>query len=227
MSKQYIAGTLNGTGADLVVCCGFRPDKVRLVTLETTDEAIIEWSKLDRSAEALAGLGMDDDGALTPITAAAGIAQFKGGDILSAASTVYLVRDPSPDKRAAGTLGRVTMWTSQTPASFTGKFNVGVNTTYVGEGSRVVVYDRASNNRYNGVVTALTNDGDADDEVTIYDLDTHKAVPSGEVVFLGGMYDYVGAASGTRLPDGFFIDSTCPANVNGSMLRFEASCFDM
>jgi len=215
MRNRIISGTFNATNADLYVCIGFVPDWVKIRTLETTDEEYAEWSINDRSLEQIHGRSMDDDGTVAPDAYATGIAPYRSdGLALSADSTTYIVRDPDPDKRDAGAGSTIDTWSLDTSGSRTGHWNAVCSTTYVGEGSRICI---------DGVwytVTALTSNGEQDDEVTL-----NEAAASGTIEFLGGMYDFIGATSGTRLPDGFFIDSTCPVNSSGELCRFEAGLY--
>ena len=215
------SGTFNGTGADLYISLGFVPDWVKIRTLETSNEEIVMWSKNMRAAESFGGFDVDDDGAIAPIVWGAGVAEYLGGDKLSAASTIYLQRRADEDMRDAGSGDVISTWTLDTPASRTGKFNAGVNTTHVGEGSLVAIGKEAFGHAEWAVITALTNDGDADNEVTL-----SKAIKSGNVLALKAMYDYVGAPSGTITKPGFFIDSTASVNTSGELCMFEAGTYN-
>ena len=224
---RTVSGTLNGTGAALVVGCGFKPDYVKLWNAEATNPVFVEWNKNMRSLEQIEGIGTVSDGTqnlFARYAAGAGIAPYDGGDVMSAASTVYLL--PTADvvgtnnmARKAGSISaNVTKWELDTSANRTGSFNVGVNTTYVGEGSIVRIYDPLTKATYETVMTALSNDGDADDEVTLA-----VAVPSGDVMYIGPMYDYIGAsAAGDVIPAGFKINMTTVLNASGNIICFEA-----
>jgi len=220
MALRQVGGTFNGTGADLYICLGFEPDWVKIRSLETTDEEYQEWNKSFRSAEMLGGISIDDDGAVSPVTIGAGIAPYAGGDYIAAASTVYLEKY-SKDQRAAGTGGVTSKWILDTPASLTGHFNNPINTTYVGVGSIVQIGREAAPGRDYAVITALSNDGDAADEVTL-----SKALGSNEVLYISRMYDYWGVPAGTVTKAGFFLDSTAAVNTSGDMLMFEAGMYD-
>jgi len=220
MALRQVSGTLNGTGADIYVGLGFVPDWVKMRSLETTDEEYQEWNRNMRSSEMFGGISIDDDGTISPVTIGVGIAEYLGGDYIAAASTVYLEKK-SDDQRAAGTGGVTSRWISDTPASRTGHFNNPINTTYVGEGSIVQIGREAAPGRDQAVILALSNDGDAADEVTL-----SKSLGTNEVLYLGPMYDYWGVPAGTIAKAGFFIDSTAAINTASDMLLFEAGTFD-
>lgn len=217
---RQVSGTFNGTGADLYICLGFMPDWVKMRSLETTDEEYVEWNRNMRSAEMFGGISIDDDGAVSPVTIGVGVAEYKGGDYIAAASTVYLEKY-SKDQRGAGSGGVITKWTLDTPGSRTGHFDNPVNTTYVGEGSIVSIGDEAGPTSDRAVITALSNDGDAADEVTL-----SKALATNAVLYISRMYDYWGVPAGTITKPGFFIDSTSAINTSGDMILFEAGTFD-
>ena len=209
---KYVSGSFNGTGADLYIGIGFIPDFVRVWNCEASTSAVNEWNCNMRAADAAGGFAIA--AAATKVALAAGIAIYRGGTKLTSASTVYLKKDPAPDKRASGTLGTISKWTLDTSGNRTGKFDYGCNTSYVGEGSKI----RIDGKWY--FITALTNDGDADDEVTL-----SEAAPTGNIEFISGMYDYIGGSTGDIIPAGFFIDSTAVCNVSGEYACFEAGTY--
>jgi hypothetical protein len=215
------SGTFKATAADLYFSLGFVPDWVKLRTLVTADEERIEWSRNMRSIEAFGGQDIDDDGAIAPIALGAGVAEYLGGDELAAASTVYIGRMADQDMRNKGTGDVISSWTLDTPASRTGKFNAGVNTTYVGVGSPVRIgYEVTATSEW-AYIMALTNDGDADDEVTL-----SKAIKSGSVLSLGAMNDFSGLPAGTVTKAGFFLDSTAAVNISAQYCMFEAGTYN-
>jgi len=217
---NQVSGTFNATGADLYLGLGFVPDWVEIMSLESTDEVIQHWDKDMRSIEMFGGYSVDDDGVISPVVLGAGIAAYEGGDFISAASTVYLGK-VSEDQRAAGTGGVISRWILDTPGSRTGHFDNPVNTTYVGEGSIVQIGKEAAPGRNQAVILALSNDGDAANEVTL-----SKDLGSNEVLYIGRMYDYWGVPAKTTTKPGFFLDSTAAVNVSGQMCRFKAGMFD-
>jgi len=218
---QHASGTFNATGADLYLGLGFVPDWVKVRTLESTDEEIVQWSKNMRSAEAFGGFDTDDDGAIAPITIGAGIAEYLGGDKIASASTVYLGKRADEDMRDAGSGDVISAWTLDTPGSRTGHFNAGVNTTHVGVGSLVGIGSESLGKPEWAYILSITNDGDASDEITL-----SKDIGSGSVLALGPMYDFIGVPAGTITKPGFFIDSTASVNTSGEMCMFEAGTYN-
>jgi len=213
MFRPLVSGTFNGTGADLYVCIGFVPDFVKLFTTETTDEERVFWSINRRGTETIQGISIDDDGTVAPDTYATGVAVYRGGDIVSSASTVYIHKDPNPDKRSAGTGATIDTWTLDTSGNRSGHWNDVCNTTYVGEGSRICI---------DGIwytVISVSSNGEQSDEVVL-----NEAAASGTIEALTGMYDYLGMSSG-RTKAGFWLDSTCPVNSSGELCYFEAGCY--
>lgn len=215
------AGTFKATGADLYVSLGFVPDWVKIRTLVSTDEERVEWSKEMRSAEAFGGFDIDDDGVITPITWGNGVAEDLGAVEITSASTVYIGKRADNDMRDAGTGDVISAWTLDTPASRTGHFNAGVNTTHVGVGSLVGIgFDSYGHAEY-ATILAMSNDGDAANEVTL-----SKAIKSGSVLSLGPIYDYIGLPAGAITKPGFFIDSTAAINTSGQKCMFEAGTYN-
>lgn len=217
----HASGTFKATAADLYFSLGFVPDWVKVRTLVTTDEERLEWSKNMRGPAAFGGQAIDDDGAITPVGLGVGIAEYLGGDKLSALSTVYLGRRADEDLRDAGTGDVINAWESQVPANRTGKFNAGVNTTHVGVGSVVGIGSEVTAESEFATILAITNDGDGDNEITL-----SKSVKSGSVLSLGAMYDFIGVPTGTTTKAGFFLDSTAAVNIASQYCMFEAGTYN-
>lgn len=215
---KYISGTFNGTGAALNVGIGFLPSEVRIRNIENAEDYYIEWSINMRSAECIEGIRLagDDAAAIsrTPLTKGNGIVIYRGGDIMTSASTSYIVEDPDTDKRDAGTGDTIDTWTLGNATNFTGNWNAECSTTYVGEGSRICV-DAGDGGKWS-TVTALTSNGEAANEVTL-----SEPLKSGKIVALTGMYDWLGAANKKVIPAGFTINETT-LNVSGELCYFEA-----
>jgi hypothetical protein len=223
MAKR-VGGVFNGTGAAVYLGIGFVPDWVTVYNMEDADVAKLEWNKnMLRTAEMTAGRLTHTAAGLLgdPRTVAnLGVVPYRGGENIAAASTTRLVADRA-DKRDAGTLGTINRWTLGSAANRTGSFNAGCNTTYVGEGSEIVIREDVTRKLIKCALVALTNDGDAANEVTL-----SEAVKGGEILFIGNMYDYVGAAAGTVMPDGFGITATDVINVANEMCAFEAGTYE-
>ena len=216
---QAIGGTIKGTGAALYVGIGFIPDEVVISALDTTDAGELRWtSNMARNATQEEGIVLGGATlALTRLAHGAGIAAFLGGNQISSTQTAYLLRDESPNK-----IGDVSTWTLDTSANRTGHFDEGVSTSTVGPGSVVIIKETIGTREPTVVaITAITNDGDAADEITL-----NKAVNSGDVYFIGGMYDFIAATSGQIMPDGFVINDTSHVNVDGKVIAFTAIKYD-
>jgi len=220
---KIIAGTFNGTGAALHLGIGFKPDFVKVRNLEDGDLAIVEWDvHMSRFAEQEAGIRFSGaDLAAAALTVGTGVKLFDGVGALAAASTAYLRRDASPDKRDAGTAGMIKRWTLGNATNRTGNWDAECSTTYVGEGSRIAVLQDIDGQVVEAMVNALTSNGEAANEVTL-----NKAVKSGVIVGLSGMYDYIGGAAGEVIPAGFSIDATTVINVSGEACCFLAGTYD-
>jgi len=223
---KKVSGTLNGTGAALVVGCGFKPDYVKLWNLESSNPIEVVWSSEMRSLEQIEGVA-NDNGTPARLAFGAGVAPYRGGDVMGAASTVYLVpvediagKRDMRDMYVAGGGSPVTEWTLDTAGNRTGSFNVEASTTYVGEGSKIRIFHTGTKKTYEVTILAMTSNGEAADEVTL-----SEAVPSGEVQFIGPMFDYVGAADKAVIPEGFKINSTGNINSSGELVAFEAGTY--
>ena len=218
---RKVAGILDGTGAAIYVGLGFEPDYVKLWNCEVTNPVTVEWNSAMRTAEQIGGLATVSDGTQNlygRLTEAAGIEKYLGGDVADGTET-YLMN--YADVLGQGDLSKtgdtiataVTSWTLGSSANRTGNFNAGVNTSYVGIGSRVRVFDPLTKKTYESVIMVLTNDGDAANEVELA-----YPIPSGEVTFIGPEFDYRAATSGLVMPAGFKIATT--ADLNDDDRRF-------
>lgn len=205
-------------GADITIGIGFVPDWVRIRATNGADEERMEWSRnMDGDYGAVHGMEIDDDGAITQRgdaldSAGVGITPvLGGGSALTAASTTQLVRLAAQDQRGSGTGNDVTIWTLTTAGNATGKFDAAISTTYFGVGSRICI----DGTWY--VCRALSNDGDADDDVTL-----NAAAASGDVDFIGPMYDFMDAPAGTIMPAGFKLDASSTIGALSVPAYFEA-----
>jgi len=95
---KVISGTFVGTGAALHIGIGFKPDFVKVFNISASAVPALEWNTGMSGTTAIAeGVKQIALRSVAKLAAGAGIAQYDGGDIMSALSTVYLV------KKAAGT----------------------------------------------------------------------------------------------------------------------------
>jgi hypothetical protein len=218
---KIVSGTFNGTGATAYICCGFIPDKVVLRNTEATTCLLARWDKNSRSSEQIAGV-LETQGVSSALAAGAGIAPYRGGDALTAAiqtSTtygegIYLGWDKKDYRGVDIASGAVAIDTYTQYSGATGYFNTTVTGTYIGEGSEIIIDGK----RY--VITTLTGGGDATNEVTL-----SETVASGDVEFIGGMYDMAPIAIGQVTPAGFSVSSNT-LNGDGQIMEFEATLFD-
>lgn len=226
---QNITALIRGTGAAQTICLGFKPDWVRLKNLSSATKAGINWNRFMLAVPATAGGLLTklvvDSGATGNATEAvlaisAGVITYTGGTVLTADDSAIKVWDPNPEKRDAGTLGTVNLWTLETAANKTGKFNAGVLTSAVGPGSKVAIMSPHGVERWY-TITAMTNDGDAANEVTL-----DAAAPTGEVTAIRGNAALVGAKAGDKLDDGIRILETAAVNISAELIVLEAGTWE-
>lgn len=232
MFHQKVCGNLLGTGAILKVACGFLPDRVRVVNITNAKLPEIEWNRFLVDSTVVGGIkriqlhatdATDTTKSPAKLAAAAGISLYNGGDILTAASTSIFIPDPKSDKRETGTLGSITKWTLGNLTNRTGNFNAGVNTTDVGVGSRITVGNPlAVDGKLSATIVAITNDGDAANEITL-----DVALPTGLVLGLTGKCNFIPATPNANLPtilvpQGFQLAADTDVNVSTNILFFEA-----
>jgi len=233
-----VAGTFNGTGAAVYLCLGFIPDFVTLYNLENAEDYRIKWSKHMRTAEYDQGVlfSGDDDQAMdvTPLTSSSnnGIEPYEGGDLLTSSNQtsttygegVYLGWDgqdgTTTDYRTEGTGADIDTWTLGNSTNRTGNWNDVCNTTYIGEGSRIMIGDPVKNDKRWYNILALTSNGEAANEVTL-----DRAAPSGTIYCITGMYDLAPIATGKLTPAGILVNDTT-LNVDGEYCMFEAGVYD-
>lgn len=215
-----IARTFNGTGATVNLGLGFLPDWVRAYNLESTVPLILEWSRQMRSGsvEGVLTTHADSGALITRLAAGAGISPFYG-TVLAANSTANLRPHANPDFRYQGTLGGITTWTLDTAGNRTGHVNHGVPTASVGVGSRVTVKETIGGLIKSCAISAITNDGDAADELTL-----DVAIKSGDLLALGPMYDLIGGSAGDRIPCGITIANNT-FNASGNIILVEAGIY--
>lgn len=220
---KFAHGTFDGTGAALYIGIGFLPDWVYIQNLENAELAQYFWNiHMERALETAQGFRhyTAAGSLLDPLVVAdLGIVPYEGGDVMTANSTVYLVRDDA-DYRTSTTYGTIHTWTLGSSANRTGNWNVECDTTYVGEGSRIYIEEEIGHAVKWAAVNALTSNGEAANEVTL-----SRAVKSGKILKITGMYDYRGALNGVRIPAGFGFLATSVGNVSGEMCMFEAGTY--
>lgn len=209
------------------ISIGFIPDRVRVWNVnQATTPYLVEWNKF-LTDKAIAGgiksTPIADNGstaalALSKLAKDAGIKPFYGGAKVETLADTNKVYDTNNDKRVNSN-GTISRWTLTHSTNGTGKVNVGVDTTVVGVGSRICIGDQINGGKRQwATIVAITNDGDADNEI---ELD--RPIGSGEVLALTGKVSHISAPVGTILPDGFTIAIVANIVINDAHLAFEAS----
>jgi hypothetical protein len=221
--EMMVSGIYPGAGTSaLYIGLGFIPKRVEIHNLDQAEQEILVWD--DAMARAAIAPGGQVRTALTSADAAnfvvlaqnAGIEPYDGGYVVAALSANYLVpaheAGVGGDQRdASGGTGPVRKWTLGNSSNRTGNFNAGVDTTNVGVGSVVEIEGL----RYK--VQAISNDGDAANEVTL-----DRAAPTGVVRFIGYKYDFWRAPVGTTMPRGIIIRDVTYVNVSGQECLLKA-----
>ena len=214
---QRIAGTFNGTGAALHIGIGFVPDWVYVRNLEDSIDSSVTWNKhmnrfpdYPEGIEQYTGTTYRQD---ADLAFGGGIRKYYGGDVFTSTQTAYLIKDDN--NYVTSSYGTINAWTLDTAGTPTGHFNVEADTTYVGEGSMILIDGKEYG------ITAMTSNGESTDEVTL-----SEAAPSGVITFIGNLFDYVGVTKNIHMPAGFSINATDVINVSGEACFFEAGTYD-
>lgn len=229
-----VCGLVVGAGTSAqYIGLGFVPDEVVLRTIDQSAMYELWWNrKMKRAATHPEGINVqgasDTDFDRTVLTDGLGIELYYGGDVVSSASANQVVAVTHPalaatygaDQRDATAGTRVRLWTKDTTVQ--GHFNTGVNTTYVGVGSRVLLRNPVggTNEKWQefGLV-ALTNDGDATNEA---DFDNEPPWATAEVGFISYKYDFANLPVGYTMPEGIKINETSRFNSSGNKFLIEA-----
>lgn len=200
-----------GTGA-MKIGLGFVPSEVRILRLGAAVATAFEtrWdANMLRAALARNG-GLVRSNATTFVGLAdtAGIKPYLGGDTVTAATLAHQIERNAVAAYRGNLRGAITKWTLGSAANRTGSFDAGLDTAPCGVGSTVVIQAASNGKTYEARIAALTNDGDAANEVTL-----DQAVPSGTVIHVGCAWDWVAAPVGTVMPAGIEITDVTYANL--------------
>lgn len=214
-----VIGIAEATGAELDIALGFHPDRVYIRNL--TDRTELMWERKSINGQ-IYGQDSDADGTKTDCaTAGAGCILYDGSGGPLAAADATILRPSEADQANAGTLGRITGWTLGSAANKTGNFNVGCNTATVGPGSRIFMGQGKPHQKI-ARITAITNDGDAANEVTL-DI----AVPTGAIDKIFAMWDFLPAGAGDVIQKGIRLGATVAVNdTDGDVMLIIAETFD-
>lgn len=200
-----------GTGA-MKLGLGFVPAEVHITRLGQAVATAYEtrWdSNFLRAALARnGGLARSNATTFVGLADTAGIKPYLGGDTVTAASLANQIHRDEVAAYRGNLRGTIRAWTLGSSANRTGSFDVGLSTTYCGVGSTVVIKAASTGKLWEARIAALTNDGDAANEVTL-----DQAVPSGTVIHVGGAWDWVPAPVGVVMPAGIEITDVTYANI--------------
>ena len=241
---RKVTGIAVGAGTSaMYIGLGFVPTKVRLSIIDQAEAEELIWStdmaRAATGAEGILRAGVGNTPGLALLTLGIGVQPYYGGDMVSSKSANHVVHKSSMQVNVRGTglidwggdmrsmpggTGPVSSWTLQTAGSYTGKFDQGVDLTYVNVGSPVFIRPFVGSG-YGPVrcvyVTAISNDGNADNEVTL-----SQAVPSGQVTFMGYRYDFAQVPVGYTMEQGIVINDVTYINVSGQKFLIEAEAAD-
>lgn len=233
-----VAGTFNGTGAAVYICLGFIPDEIKLWAVEDSDAGEAFFSSQLRAAEADEGYTLVTGTTYRQIalkTATSGLVQYEGGELLTSTNQtsvaygagVYLGWDKK-DYRQDSTYGYedsvIDTWTLDTSANRTGHFNSDVvaSGNRIGEGSEIWIKEASTGLIKRAIIEALTaGQGISANEVTL-----SRAIGSGEIMRISGMYSLAPIAIGKVTPQGFLCNITSILNVSGEIQMFSAEKYD-
>lgn len=228
MSK--VTGVFNGTGAAAYICGGFIPRRVYLKNLENSTEYVIEWLAANMRAQATACPEgwLYTNGVPAPLAVGSGVRQYEGGDLLTSANQtsvaygegVYLgldLKDYRADNSYGASAGAIDTWTLDTSGNRTGHWNVAkvASGARIGAGSRIRILETSSGLEKEAGISAITSDGEVADEVTLT-----RAIGSGKIRYVGGLYDLAPIALGKVTPAGFLLNDTT-LNANDNTIYFE------
>ena len=214
---DIVVGSFLGVTGTLRICNGFIPDEVSVLSVTSGIEAF--WDKTMRLHAGGEGVHVVAAGDRTRLAHGEGIAPYIGGDLFSTAQTLYLVKDPAPNKVSANVASgyaKLTQWTNGSVANRTGSFNDRMNTTYVGIGSEIIVKEDVTGITKTAFIVLYSNYGAAANEV---ELSTN--ILGGQILYVGPMYDFTGIAANKITPPGFVIVDANP-HYTGDYCRFKA-----
>lgn len=231
---QVLKGYFNGTGATCKLCLGAIPWRFVIQNIQVaTNPETIEWDAA-MLCENLCYAGIyikGSDGVRTKLTTT-GVVPYEGGDLMTTTNQtsvtygegVYLGWDlknyQADYDYGSGTDGTpINAWTLDTSANRTGHWNVAkvASGNRVGAGSRIRIKENSSGLVKESCVVAITSDGEQTDEITLT-----RAIGTGTITFLGGMYQLKPIALGKVAPAGMTLGSETTVNVNDDMITFKA-----
>lgn len=226
-----VSGVFNGTGAAVYICTGFVPRRVYLKNIGGTGEYVIEWcAEMLRSHAVAHPEGwLYTNGAPAALAVGAGVRQYEGGELMTSSNQtsvgygegVFLnwdKKDYRADNSYGASAGAINKWTLGSSSNRTGNWNVAkvASGARIGAGSRILIREDSSLQIKEAGISAITSDGEAANEVTLT-----RAIGSGDITFISGLYDMAPLALGKVSPAGFLLSDTT-LNVNDEAVMFEA-----
>lgn len=204
-----VIGTIKATGALMKVGLGFKPRRLTILNAATRNELHVSEDAID-APNGITVAALDGVRAKAA-NAAAGVVAYDGNSRLNAPATNEFVED------TVNYLGEITRFTLGSVANKTGNFNAGVDTGKVGVGSKVTI------GREILTITALANDGDAANEVTLNKVPEKCAVNSSiNVGRIGPSHGYRLGKEEEGVPSGFELGAGAAVNQAGDRLEFVA-----
>jgi hypothetical protein len=222
--RKYI-GVAPGAGTSaLYIGLGFVPKAVKLANNQAEGDVLIwntgMWRNVLQYGGRFQGALAGDESFETT----AGMGPYWGGDLIATASKQWITRADmvaaySGDMRAKGASSPVTKWVQH--STTTGHFDYPISTTYVNVGSLVWIRSDATGIMRPYVVRAVSNDGDATNDITL-----DASVGSGSVERITYFSDFVQAPAGYTMPQGIVINDITDLNVDGQLITIEAEDMD-
>ncbi|MCP4651045.1 MAG: hypothetical protein GY853_13335 [PVC group bacterium] len=214
---KIVRGTVDGHSADMYICVGFVPDEIFLRVYDSSNYETALWHRnASESATGFYGFWQDADDEQTALTATDGITIYEGGDRITTSSEAYKWADGSGDT-SADKKGDITSFTVTTSASYQGKFNTALDsskTNAVALGSIVTIDGKEYK------ITALTDTGESDDEVTLDRLPNQNNVM--EITHITGPYTHIAVPANFITPAGFCVQ-TGILNTDADWIFFTAT----
>lgn len=217
MSK--VSGIYLGTAATMNLGLGFIPSYFRMMNLN--DFIAVEWflnGGAYGTSKAYYGVSVAAAGDTAAITSAAyGVVPYKGGDVITTASTTYLVRDDRDQRASYSSTSPATTFTVGTISGNQGNFDHEVHTDTVGPGSKICI-----NGEWFEILTMGSN-GEAANETDLDALPTGAAVGSVYPVSkITSRYGWLSAPKGVTMPRGVTIGASNVAHT-GYPVKFWAT----
>ena len=231
-SLKRVTGTFNGTGAACYLCIGAIPAYAKLIDIEVaTNPLFVEWYR-DMIGQVLAygGILMTGSTGVYTKKTTTGIFPYEGGDLMTSANQtstgygdgVYLGWDEA-NYQADYTYGAVAKGTPINKWYFDGTLSGHFNSNGVasscriGLGSIIRIKEDSTGLVKEAGLTALTS---SPTFTTASYVTLSRAIGTGTITFIGGMYQLAPIALGKTTPAGIYVADTT-VNVNDDSILFD------